>query len=251
MGTALRKAAKEQKLGGKRRGALTANSCKTLQSYYRNATNEHLHDTEKMWEAIWASLLHCMSTDANPHRLRCPEGADSWCFYNRAVALNERPPSHKDKIGTPISYEVARTIHKIYERMSDPNLLKRIQHGQTQNANESLNGTIWARCPKTVFVGARRIHSAIASAVSHFNQGASHLTQVMKHLVLAPSLILQTYQVQKDRFRCRKAERKSLPETKRRRSEKGTAQKSATAMQEEAEGETYGSGVLADDVPSQ
>ena len=38
MGTALRKKAKEEKLGGQGYGALTANKCNILQSYYRNAT---------------------------------------------------------------------------------------------------------------------------------------------------------------------------------------------------------------------
>ena len=42
MGTALRKKAKEGKLGGRRHGALTANACTTLQSYYRNAIMQNL-----------------------------------------------------------------------------------------------------------------------------------------------------------------------------------------------------------------
>ena len=48
MGTALRKKAKEGKLGGRRHGALTANACTTLQSYYRNAIMQNLNNPEKM-----------------------------------------------------------------------------------------------------------------------------------------------------------------------------------------------------------
>lgn len=244
MGTALRKRAKEGKLGGKRRGALTANTCTTLQSYYRNAIANNLGNTDEMRKAIWASLLHCMSTDEEPHHLRCPDGPDSWCFYNRALAAGEAPPSHNDHIHTPISYEVARAIHPVYERMSDPNLLNKMQHGRTQNANEALNGTIWARCPKTIFVGARRVKSAVASAVSHFNQGTAHLSQVMKHMDAAPSLVLEAYQNDRDRKRCQRAEQAAQPETKRQRKQKGQKKKTTQADQEEAEGETYGSGML-------
>ncbi|KAK7492293.1 hypothetical protein BaRGS_00016390 [Batillaria attramentaria] len=85
--------------------------------------------------------------------------------------------------------QVACAIRTIYERMSDLYLLKN-KCSMQQNASEALNGTIWARCPETVFVGARRINAAVASAVSHFNQGTAHLSQVMKHLDAAPSIIL-------------------------------------------------------------
>ena len=36
--------------------------------------------------------------------------------------------------------------------MSDDNLLQKCLHGITQHNSESLNGVIWKRCPKDVFV---------------------------------------------------------------------------------------------------
>lgn len=244
IGTALRKKAKEEKLGGKKFGSLTVHTCNVLQTYYRNAVNEHLGNPDGMKRAIWASLLHCMSTDENPQHHMCPNGSSSWCFYNRAAAKGETPQSHKKKIKTPISYEVARAIYPIYERMSDLNLLRRMQHGLTQNANESLNSVIWARCPKTTFVGASRVKAAVASAVSHFNQGSSHLSQVMKQLDVVPSIILQAYQEHQDRKRCRKADNEALPEAKQRRKEKQKKKKLIAAQQERSEGETYSPGML-------
>ncbi|KAL8623033.1 hypothetical protein ACOMHN_059120 [Nucella lapillus] len=50
------------------------------------------------------------------------------------------------------------------------------------DGDDADGGQIWARCPKTVHVGASRINAAVASAVSHFNHGCSHLSQVMKKL---------------------------------------------------------------------
>ena len=42
---------------------------------------------------------------------------------------------------------VAKEMIPIYERLSDPNLLKRMIRGKTQNANESLHNVIWSRVP--------------------------------------------------------------------------------------------------------
>ena len=179
MGTALRKKTKEDKLGGRRCGALTANKCNILQSYYRNAIVRNLDNTEKMKEAIWASFLHCMSNDDKPQHDKCPQDRESWCFYNKAIAIGQIPPSHKQNVGTPLARNVAEAIKPIYERMSQNSFLEKIRHGKTQNANECVNGQIWARCPKTVHVGVGRINAAVSSAVSHFNQGCSHLAQVM------------------------------------------------------------------------
>ena len=167
-------------------------ACNTLQSYYRNALMNNLGSVDSMRAAVWSTLMHCMSTDENTHHLRCPQGEDSWCFFNRAVARGETPAQRKCRL----NYDDARAIRPVYERMSDPALLKRVQQGKTQNANEALNGTIWIRCPKTGFIGMNRLMTGVASAVSHFNQGTSHLSQVMTHLDIVHPIILQAYQEQ-------------------------------------------------------
>ena len=50
--------------------------------------------------------------------------------------------------------------------------------------------------------GASRINPAVASAVSHFNQGCSHLFHVMKKLGVTPAEELQVYQQRQDTKRC-------------------------------------------------
>lgn len=119
-----------------------------------------------------------------------------------------------------------------------------MHHGKTQNANEALNGTIWAKCPKTVFVGPQRVKAAVASAVSQFNQGASHLTQVMKRLQSAPSTHLSAYQQTQDRNRCLQADQAAKPDVKRQRLQRSRTKKTAQANHERHEGETYGPGML-------
>ena len=59
MGTALRKKAKEGRLGGKGAGKLTNDKCTRLQNYYRGALLNNLGNQEAMNHAILASLFHC------------------------------------------------------------------------------------------------------------------------------------------------------------------------------------------------
>ena len=66
--------------------------------------------------------------------------------------------------------------------MSDDNLLQKCLHGKTQNNNESLNGLIWKRCPKEVFVGCVILELGVASAVIAFNDGLSGIIEVFNKL---------------------------------------------------------------------
>ena len=92
--------------GGKGHGKLTAATILRLTKYYSNAIRSNLNDLEGMRNAVFATFLHAVSSDEDPHHNRCPAGASSWCFYQRAVAKGERPGPHKDNVGTPLSSEV-------------------------------------------------------------------------------------------------------------------------------------------------
>ena len=98
MGTALQKKAKEGKLGGRHHGALTANACTTLQSYYRTAIKNNLNNPEKMRQAIWASFLRCASTDEKPRHQQCPDDPSSRCFFKKATANGQQLPTHTQKV---------------------------------------------------------------------------------------------------------------------------------------------------------
>ena len=171
MGTALRHLSKSKKLGGKGQSRV---------EYYRFAVMNNIGDSETMRNAIWATLFHCASTDMPPQHEKCPDHAASWCFFNKAVAKGVLPPSHTDNIKTPLDSTVAKEMIPNYERLSDLNLLKRMMRGKTQNANESLHNVIWPRCPKTIFMGKHKLHGAVATAISSFNEGAIHMSQVLK-----------------------------------------------------------------------
>ncbi|GFX73468.1 uncharacterized protein TNCV_3402791 [Trichonephila clavipes] len=70
-GTSLRNKVKEWKvkkvtLGGRKQGSLTDKNITKLQNYYRKAIKDNVPDTDKMKTAIYASLMHCLSTDKKP-----------------------------------------------------------------------------------------------------------------------------------------------------------------------------------------
>jgi len=100
------------------------------------------------------------------------------------------------------------------------------------------------RTDKSNDVTKGRVKAAVASAISHFNQGTSHLTQVMKRLQSAPSTHLSTYQQSQDRNRCLQADQAAQPEAKRHRLQKSRSKKAKQANHEQREGETCGPGML-------
>lgn len=59
----------------------------------------------------------------------------------------------------------------LYERLSTDDLLNRCSSGQTNNANESLHGVIWSKCPKTILTAKRKVEALVAEGVCTYNEG--------------------------------------------------------------------------------
>ena len=72
------------------------------------------------------------------------------CHFNRDIANG----SKLFKPGPELPVEIIAELKPIYLSLSEDALLTRCLDGKTQNQNEALNGTIWERVPKEVFVGA-------------------------------------------------------------------------------------------------
>ena len=187
LGTALRKLASSGKkagvvLGGRGHGRLTQATIMKLTAYYGKAVRAHPNDLDAMRDAVWATFYHATSTDEKPQHDRCPVGADSWCFYQKALATGQTPGPHRTNVGTPLSVDVAKPVKEVYERLSHDDLLTRCLCGQTQNPNESLHSKVWAKCPKTGFVCVHRVLSATCAAVADVGRqrrsGGYHATHV-------------------------------------------------------------------------
>ena len=174
---------------------------------------------------------------------RCPSGESSWCFFRKAEAAGEEPGPHEQNVHHDISYEVAQAMVQVYQRMSDPNLLKRMSKGKTQNNNECLHSVVWSRCPKTVFVSAHKVSGAVAAAVGSFNAGARSLARVMDELDIESNEVLSAHLDDVDAKRIKQALAYGREHKKIARVAKQTDKRLERAAQLREEGPLYGPGI--------
>ena len=181
VGTALRKLKKENKgIGGK--GKLTDAMIDKLQNYYGIAIQSNSADLEAMKSAIYASLFHCASSKKRNLHHHCPNGADSWCRYkqDRANQTSNYVP------GPGLPDDIIKLVKPIFIRLSSDELLSKCLDGKIQNQNESINGMIWNRIPKNIFVGFDVLEFGVYDAVAHFNIGAEAAVNIFKEVNLDP-----------------------------------------------------------------
>lgn len=164
------------------RGKLTEEVIGKLTDYYGYAIRRNADKTvEEMRRDIMSPFYHCISTDKEPKHFLCPEGEQSWCFYQKAIAMNKkkeeekqkkkdmieeelggesdsssffyggkRPtakkveiPSHSTmKVYFTVGTEEQQKIRDVYKRLSDVELLQKCLQGKTPNPNESLHNRI-------------------------------------------------------------------------------------------------------------
>ena len=67
--------------------------------------------------------------------------------------------------------EVVYKIRPVFEELTKEDELQKCLHGKTQNANESYNGKIWDRIPKTKYVSLTVLKFGVYDAVANFNIG--------------------------------------------------------------------------------
>ena len=159
VGTALRKLKRDNPgLGGK--GKLTDNLIDKL-NYYGIAIRSNVGNLAGMKKAIHASLMHCASSEACPLHDHCPTGNASWCKYQKDKANHTNLFKH----GPGLSLPVIAKLKPEYIRLSENNLLQKCLHGKTQNQNESLNGMVWQRIPKEIYVGRETLELGLYDAV--------------------------------------------------------------------------------------
>ena len=184
-------------LGG--RGKLTQAIIDRLQNYYGIAIRQNVGELKKMQDATRATLFHVASSEQNNyHTAYCPEGKDSWCLYQQDQA--NKTHHHKPGPGLPMS--VITHVKPIFADLSSEKLLKDCLHGKTQNHNESFNGTIWERLPKSKFVTLPQLKFGVNDAIANFNIGRKASVLVYKKLNMVPGQYMLN--------NCKKRNRKRL-----------------------------------------
>ena len=153
-------------LGGK--GKLTKGIIDRLQNYYGIAIRRNVGNLKGMQKATRATLFHVASSEKNNyHFAYCPPGKDSWCKFQQDKANNTDTFKH----GQGLPHMVIKHVKPIFEDLSSDRLLSGCLHGKTQNQNESFNGTIWNRLPKSKYYTLPQLLFGVCDAVSNFNIG--------------------------------------------------------------------------------
>ncbi|KAK3873554.1 hypothetical protein Pcinc_021430 [Petrolisthes cinctipes] len=121
---------------------------------------------------IMSSFEHCSSSDANPKHHLCPKSSESWCFYQKALALGKEPQSHSEmKVSFTLLPDQLQLVRKVYERLTNDDMMKRCLKGHTQNPNESFHSRVWLYSPKHLNTSKNKLDFAVARAVSVYNAG--------------------------------------------------------------------------------
>ena len=135
-----------------------------------------------MKSSFLASLFHVASVKDNSyHYLRCYIGPNSRCKYNADRANN----TQIYKPGPGLPRDNIYKIRPIFLELSKDSELEQCLHGKIQNANESFNGTIWKRIPKTTFVTLPNLEFGIYDSVANFNIGMKALILIYEKLNFA------------------------------------------------------------------
>ena len=128
------------------KGKLTDASINYIQNCY--GIRQNTNNIYQMKKNIGAILFHCSNIEPAKERHKCcPRTKDSWCSYWNVAKKSEI------KLNLPPNIKDEPEIAQFFDRLRDESLLSKRLHGKTQNVNESLNGMIWSKCPKRVYVG--------------------------------------------------------------------------------------------------
>ncbi|XP_028394501.1 uncharacterized protein LOC114518697 [Dendronephthya gigantea] len=210
-------------------GRLTESKIKQLQKYYglaiRQNTIKKLNPTEreievaayKMKKNIIAILHHCVKgndpAQSDQQHCFCPPGESSWCKWQQDKASGTSTYSGEDCLPSVFK----EVLKPTFLALSESGLLQRCVLGTTQNQNESLNGLVWAQCPKHKHHGSKAVHCAVGSAVCHFHKGAETRLRAMKRLSIDPGSHTKTACLKKDKQRMRKSDKQATDKEKKKR----------------------------------
>ena len=166
------------------KGRLTASVINQLTKYYNKAIRNNSDSVADMQKNIWDTFYHKRSSDAEPQHHVRPEGAKSWCKWQRSTPTERRNFVHQNNI----SAAVMDTMKPIYEDLTNEDLLSRCIGAHIQNSNACLNALIWKIVPKKEFSGLEVLKIGVYSAVSLFNDGAEAWLKIMRYFNISPGL---------------------------------------------------------------
>ena len=222
-------------------GRLRDKDINRLQNYFGIAIRYNTSDIHEMKKSIGTVLFHCCTAkDVETRHRYCSRESNTWCKYWQAI--NSGTVDYVQKPGLPEA--IKKVVKPIFNELSDDTLLKRCLHGKTQNNNEALNGLIWKKVPKDIFVGRDVLEIGVSSAIINFNDGFCGLIGIFGALNLNPGYFTQRFCIEHDEKRIENMELKTTVEIKRRRKRLRAIRKGFQDKAEDIEGQTYASGAF-------
>ena len=235
VGTRIRTLKKDNRgYGGK--GKLTNATVDKLQNYYGIAIRSNSNDLPAMKKAVLATLFHVASSSKHIWHDHCPRGADSWCRFQQDKATGNS--TFKPGSGLPLSI-VEGALKPIYRDLSSDDLLSKCLHGKTQNRNESFNGMIWDRIPKSRYCAYWQLQFGVYDAIANFNIGRKASVLIYEQLEMIPGLHLVTGCNRLNRKRLYHADYKNCEPKKKQRKIIRGLRKSKQDKNKETEGKLY------------
>jgi hypothetical protein len=196
-------------------------------------------DVPTLQKAVGAVLYHYSeSRDPQARHLFCPTGSLTWCKFQADIANGTK--DYVDKPGLPSHLRDA--LKPIFTRLSSPELLSKCLHGTTQNNNEALNGVIWQKCPKEVFVERQTLEVGVCSAIVNFNSGMNGVIAVLRDLGMSPGHFTMAFCKKKNAIRMENMDLKTSSRGKARRKKLHNVRKGFIDAHVEKEGVTYEAG---------
>ncbi len=191
-----------------------------------------------MKNAVMAIWNHCRSTDEKPFHDLCPIGEDSWCRFQRDVALGTNSYQHTH----PLPEAVEQAIQSIFDALSSDALLDACLHGGTQNQNESFNGMIWQRAPKVSHSSLKTVQLATNIAIGQFNDGYKTIISILHESGISPGRHCTSFCKNEDKDRMYMSIYKSTDRAKKRRRAIRNKKKGYADQLEHREGPQYQTG---------
>ncbi|KAH9401817.1 hypothetical protein TYRP_017228, partial [Tyrophagus putrescentiae] len=155
---------------------LNKQAIEKLRFYYRFVLTEYADDVWKMRNRVKAIWKHVGSSDEKPNHRNCDP---KHCKFKQAMKAGQQY-LHSEHFH--IEQNVMEKVKNEFMQMADIDLLRRTLHGQTTNANESFNSTVWNLLPKAGYANRQLVELAVFIAVCQYNEGMLPLFDVLTAL---------------------------------------------------------------------
>ena len=198
-------------------------------------------------DALQVLLLHTEEKHS-----RCPDGAGSWCYYQKLVAKHLEDsaipfPVTRAPFLTVAEFNRTTEVFQVFASLS---FCHTITLGKTQNSNESLHNMLWHNAPKAKRVGHKSLVASTALAVLSFNEGSLSYSVLMKELGLTASHQTLQHLSTRDRRRNQARIRRISETHKRRRRQIVTQTRLAETSRKRRDKAVYSSGKFGSEVQS-